>query len=305
MKLPEFLVIGAAKAGTSAFYKYLEQHPQVYASPIKEPHFFGLEGESFVIKGFADIEPWDDNSIRSFHDYCSLFKDVPSEAVAFEASTSYLYMPQAPERIKHYLPNVKLIAMLRNPVERAYSSFLYLMRNNREPLKDFSLALEAESDRIQDNWDWLYRYKDVGLYSAQIERYLKLFDANQIKFFLYDDFVTMPLYILREAYLFLGLDSSFEPDVSRKFNVSGIPKNKVAHQVVNNKSFLKSAIKAFLPQKIRFELKEFYYNTNLSKPLLSDDLRSGLIGSFKLDILKTQDLINRDLSNWLSPAERF
>ena len=161
MRLPDFLVIGAAKAGTSAFFRYIEQHPQVYASPIKEPHFFGLEGDSLIFQGPPGNEVKENKAIRNIDDYQALFQAAPAQSLVVEASVSYLYLPKAAQRIKYYLPNVKLITMLRNPVERAYSSFLHLMRDGREPLKDFSQGLKAEKDRIRENFGFLYRYTDL------------------------------------------------------------------------------------------------------------------------------------------------
>ena len=299
MKFPDLIVIGAAKAGTSAFYRYIEQHPQIYTSSIKEPQFFGLEGETKQFKGPPGMEIKENRAIRTMEEYQALFKDAPEDRCIVEASTSYLYLPKASERIHHYIPQVKLIAILRNPVERAYSAFLYLTRDSREPITDFSKALLAEPTRIQNDWALLYRYQDFGFYSSQLKRYYDKFDSTQLRIFLHDDLKADPLKVMRETFSFLNLDSIFEPDMSRRFNVSGLPKNKLLHKLIGEQNMLKSALKSVLPRKYRSDLKERYYEKNLSKPRLAEETRLQLIETFREDILKTQDLIARDLSAWL------
>lgn len=300
MKLPDLLIIGAAKAGTTAFYRYLEEHPQIYSSPIKEPHFFGLEGEDIQFKAPTEAEAKENKAIRHIDEYYGLFQGAPEQAVLTEASVSYLYLPKAAQRIKHYIPNVKLVAMLRNPVERAYSSFLYLMRDGREPLGDFAQGLEAEAERIQENWGFLYRYTDMGFYSSQVERYFDAFGPDQFKVFLYDDFKKNSLDVLQKTFDFAGIDSTFEPaNITKKFNVSGMPKNKAMHKLIAEGNPLKALIKPLVPRQLRYKLKENYYEKNLSKPTLSEDIRQQLIETFREDILKTQDILGRDLSMWL------
>ena len=125
MIMPNFLLIGAAKAGTSSLYGYLKQHPQIYMSPIKEPRFFALEGETLNFNG--PTRGINQTSINTLEAYSQLFQKVTTEKAIGEASTIYLSSPKAPERIKHYLPDVKLIAILRDPSERAFSSYMHLV----------------------------------------------------------------------------------------------------------------------------------------------------------------------------------
>ena len=123
MTMPNFLIIGAMRAGTTSLYHYLKQHPQVYMSPVKEPRFFALEGEK-PDPGRPTDERLMNHSITDIEAYRALFQAVSKETAIGEASPLYLYSPKAPERIRHYIPDAKLIAVLRDPVERAYSHFL-------------------------------------------------------------------------------------------------------------------------------------------------------------------------------------
>jgi Sulfotransferase family len=170
--MPNFLIIGAAKSGTTSLYHYLNQHPQIYMSPEKEPEFFALEGRKLDFDGPDGKEVINRriqrNRPTNIEEYRALFEGVSGETAIGEASPWYLYSVQAPSRISYYIPGVKLIAVLRNPVERAYSLFLYLRLRGQEPLSDFSQALQAEEVRKRDNWEWWWYYKDVGFYHAQL-----------------------------------------------------------------------------------------------------------------------------------------
>lgn len=153
MRLPNLLVIGAAKAGTTAIYDYLGMHPQVYMSRLKETNFFALEGSPLNFSGPGDHDYINKYSITCLDQYCQQFQGVTGETIVGEASPLYLYNAEAPQRIRHYTPDVKLIAVLRHPVDRAYSAFLHTIRDDREPLHDFALALQAEESRIQSGWE--------------------------------------------------------------------------------------------------------------------------------------------------------
>ncbi len=151
MTLPNFLVIGATKSGTTSLYTYLKQHPEVYM-PMKEPNFFALEGREPPF--FRGPEGWKEPSQKRITDlegYRTLFAGASGEKAMGEVSPLYLYAPQAAYRIRRYVPEAKLVAILRNPVERAYSAYMHLVREDREPL-GFAEALKEEERRIQSNW---------------------------------------------------------------------------------------------------------------------------------------------------------
>jgi len=297
ISLPNFLLIGAPKSGTTALYAYLSQHPQIYLSPEKEPHFFGFENESLDFKGPGVT--MNASTVTSLEDYKELFSGVNDEIAIGEASALYLYLPTAPIGIRKYIPDAKLIAILRNPIDRAYASFTHLLRDNREPLLDFSEALKAEPERIRDNWGFLWRYTDIGFYGAQLERYYQLFPLNNLKVVLYDDFRESPLGTIQEIFGFLNVDSDFCPDMSIRHNVSGVPKNRILHQFINENNPVKSLLKPLLPRAIREKTISNIKNKNLIKPSLSSLIREELSEVFRADIDKLQDLLQRDLSHWL------
>jgi len=298
MMMPNFLVIGAAKSGTTSLYYYLRQHPEVYMSPIKEPHFFSFEGEQTDFRGPGDQEAAR-LYIKDIKSYCDLFQKASREKAIGEASNSYIYYPKAAQRIKLHIPQARLIAILRNPIDRAFSSFLHLVRDSREFVLNFREALELEEKRIKDNWFPLWHYKQRGFYYQQLKYYYQLFDSSQIKIELYDDLQSNPLALLKDLFNFLDVDTSFVPNISATYNVSVIPKYKFVYEFLKNPNFVKNPLKLLFPPKIRGPLKQSILNSTLYRPELTVELRKELAEIYQDDILKLQGLIQRDLSHWL------
>lgn len=306
MTMPNFLIIGAAKSGTTALYEYLKQHPQIYMSWLKEPHFFAFEGKKPNFQGPGDQELYNYIIVGDVEDYCALFEGVSKEAAVGEASVNYLYLPRARDRIRHYVPEAKLIVVLRNPIERAYSSFLHMIRDGREPFNDFAEALQAEAERIQNNWAPIWHYKQAGFYYTQLKHYYEVFEREQIRVYLYEELNNETISVLRDIYNFLGVDNTFVSDVSKRYNVSGVPKNKRLHALhlfLLRPHPVKSIFKPLLPRKMRRPLLEGLTNAirnrNLAKPPFPVEVRRQLTEVYREDILKLQELIQRDLSKWL------
>ena len=303
MTMPNFLIIGAAKSGTSSLYAYLKQHPQIYLCPTKETNFFAFEGEEINFPGLRKNE-----STKSYQagfktdleSYQQQFQPKAGETAIGETCPSYLYIPKAAERIKYYIPNVKLIVILRDPIQRAHSNFLHHIRDRVEYYENFVQALEAEEWRIQKGWWWGFHYKKVGLYYEQLKRYFDLFDGNNIRVYLYEDFKINPLLILENIFQFLGVDDTFIPDVSAKYNATAISKNRTLDALIKESSPVKSIYQLLVPNKLRKKLTAQLTNLNPAiKPQISPELRQEMIPLFHENILKLQHLIQKDLSGWL------
>lgn len=304
MTMPNFLVVGAPKCGTDSLCDYIGQHPEVYMCPSREPNFFVAEGQGDIpYRGPGDREvlrQWD-MWVSSLERYQALFAGANSEKAIGEGTTWYLYDERAPERIRHHIPQAKLIAILRNPADRAYSAYNMLLRDGREPIRDFARALAAEDERVRDGWEPMWHYRRVGFYSNQLRRYYELFDAAQVHIVLYDDFNARPGGVLRELFRFLQVDDQFEPDMSERHNVSLVPKYHTFHRLIAGYNPLKAAAKTVLPGGFRQRVKGNLVSRNLSTPeLLPTETRQHLIEVFRSDILDLQELIDRDLSRWLA-----
>ena len=226
MNQPNFILIGAAKSGTTSFYNYVKQHPSVYVSPVGKTNFF----VSNFVGGAARNEDLDftpeqieklNFPITTPEAYQRLFQDVPVEKIALgEISPMYLNSFVAAQKIKSSNPDVKLIAMLRNPVDRAYSGYQMQLRQANEK-RDFAANLDPEEIYIRG-----------GFYYDQLKRFFDVFDREQIKIFLFEDFKQNPLQVIQEMFDFIGVDNSFVPDLETKFNQGGIPKNKGLYSIL-------------------------------------------------------------------------
>jgi len=300
MTFPNFLIIGAAKSGTSSLYMYLKQHPQVFMSPVKEPHFFSFNNQTKMTTGPGDPIH---EAITDFKEYEALFDGATTEKAVGEASTSYLYRPEAPERIHDVLPDVKLIAILRNPADRAFSAYMHVVRDQRETAKTFSEALALEKERKHAGWEPIWHFTSVGRYYEQLSRYYALFNRDQIRLFLYEDLAADQENLLREVYQFLNVNADFTPGSLVRYNVSGELRSKFMNRVIKGLFHRPNPIRwlsrKIFPEKWRLNAATWVRHQNLLKRKFSPEVRRQLIETFREDILKLQDLINKDLSQWL------
>lgn len=301
MNDPTFLLIGAAKSGTSAIYNFLKQHPQIYMSPQKEPYYFALQGET------VEFNAPGDNGInhRAVTDravYEALFAGRTNELASGEASTLYLYDERTAERIREQRPDARLIAVLRNPVDRAFSSYLHTRRDGWETLTSFAEALAAEPERIAANWSHIWHYQQAGYYSHQIQRYLDCFPREQLLILLYDDLKREPDRLLEQICRFIGVDPAFRVDTSRRYNTSGQARFAGLQKWIIEPNRLKSMTKGVVPNEIRMRIRQTLLDLNVTgdkRPSMLPSDREFLKGRFHDDILSLQDVIKRDLSHWL------
>src|SRR5918994_968558 len=211
MTMPNFFIVGAQKAGTTSLYHYLNQHPQIYMSPVKEPFFFDHEINSkgdVVVRGFAGRRQAP--RYANLEEYQALFRGVGGETAIGEASPLYIYAPGTPERIKEYVPEARSVALLRNPADRAYSAYLHALRIGVEPLADFAQALREEEERIRNGWHYVFHYRNRGLYYEQIKRYYEVFGRESVGVWLYDDLKEDPARMVRSVFRFLGVEDTFD-----------------------------------------------------------------------------------------------
>ncbi|MCF6252180.1 MAG: sulfotransferase [Methylococcaceae bacterium] len=298
--LPNFLIIGAPRSGTTSLYAALRQHPEIYFSEFKEPWFFSLIDKETCFAG-----PGDNNHkrINKYEDYEKLFLDVRNEKVFGEASTLYLHCDKAPIKIKKHIPNVKLIVILRNPVDRAFSNYQQHLQLGRESVKDFRSALEEEDARKVKGWSPFWLYKELGFYNKQLKNYLRYFDKSQLKVFLYEDLVNDQTALYRSVFEYLDVDSSFSPVIAGRINSSGKPNSKLLHYFLSETNVIKTSIAKVMHPKIRHFISSkisVLRDYNLSKDQYIDEsLRHNLMLEYKHDILELQELLKRDLSDWL------
>jgi hypothetical protein len=311
MVMPNFFIVGAAKSGTTALYDYLKQHPQVFMSENKEPFFFAMEGKPIDFKGPRDQEILTHQIVNDISAYEALFAGVTNEIAIGEASTIYLYDPACAQRIYDRIPDARIIIGLRNPVGRAFSSYMHLRRDGREPLDDFEAAMAQEERRIKEGYEPLWHYRRVGLYYDSLKRYYDIFPREHIYVYLFEDLRRDSLAVTQAIFAFLGVNPGFRPDTEIQHNVSGAPKNRYLHEVHNfllrPHNPIKDAVKPLLPERIRkrmlHSVVDHIREINMERGSVDPEVQRRMIEYFHEDILKVQDFIERDLSSWLVVKE--
>ncbi|MFZ5610050.1 MAG: sulfotransferase family protein [Pseudomonadota bacterium] len=300
MVMPNFLIIGSGRSGTTSLHAYLAQHPEVYMSPLKETNFFALE-ERTALYGGPGAKWLINSSISTRRQYEALFDAVTTQKAIGESSPRYLYTPAAMENIKRTLPDVKLIAVLRNPVDRAYASYMGMRRDGWEKCPDFAQAIADEPRRIAENW-LMGCYLSVGYYHAHLSRVYRLFDPAQIRIYLYEDLQDRLADVLADIFAFIGVDTTFTPDMSHRHNVSGIIRNPLLRALWTKTILLRTMMRPLVPYGLRHWAGRAIVR-EVEKEALAPRLRAELIARYREDILLLERLINRDLRAWLQCPE--
>ena len=286
--LPNFFLVGANKAGTTSIHRYLRHHPEIYMSRVKEPTFWALDPEQPQVGKFAE------DVVRDRGEYEALFADVTTERAFGEASTAYLTSKLAPERIRAEIPEARVIAVLRDPSDRAYSSFMMHVAAGKEPITDFGTAVDT--DLSGETWRY---YVVMGRYGSALQRWHDRFPAEQIRVFLYEDLSARPDCVMREIYEFLDVDADFTPMLDDRFNVTYMPRNRTLAQLVKGPSAPKRALKRVLSPSLRAALKHRAIGWNSTRPAPPPpEVRARLIEVYADDIVLTERLTGRDLSAW-------
>lgn len=299
MTSPNFLIIGAAKSGTTTLYNSLKQHPEVYLSPLKEPHFFshGLSGSTGIaVERYGKFQ----SPITSLEAYRALFESAPDKTAIGEASTSYLIHPDAARRIKEHLPDVKLLAILRNPVDRAYSAFLMKCRIQKKDMSNSQKLLDDFREEVKA----AYGENNTGLYCRKIQGYLEHFSRDQLKVFEFRDFQDNFDEIMKDAFTFLGIDSEVSVEKPKVRNKGGVPKNSLVFNSVERiRGGFNATVRPFIPDALVEQIYDAYTkvrNTTLDKPPgIPPEIKENLLVFYQDDILRLQDTLGQDFSMWL------
>jgi Sulfotransferase family len=300
MIFPNFLLIGAAKCGTTSLHAYLSQHPQVFMSVPKEPHFMAF-GEG----GLADVRgpttTMKDRAVVTREAYEALFERSAGARAIGEASVSSLAYERACARIRRYCPEARLLVVLRQPADQMYSSFCFNRWLLREPLKSLPHALHDEQRRRELGWLHSLQYSRASNYQAQLERYVDAFPREQIHVFLYDDLVADAAGFMRRVYAAVGVDPSFQAAIDKRVNVTKSPRNTALHWLVTQPNGLRAMAKRVLPRRLRTWVGRWVGKYNHIRPAPFDPhVRAELTRLHRPNILRLQTMIGRDLSHWLA-----
>jgi len=278
--LPNFFIAGAPKSGTTSLYHYLDQHPEIHMSRIKEPNYFASE---IRLQNFSEwLRPRAENDgptlrayldgpmrekrfggmVTEWSDYLRLFRKAEGQKAIGEASVCYLWSGSAAANIRRTLPEARIILVLRNPIEMVFSMYLHNMRSEGTRLS-FREAIEKGIQQRGGAFDIFHPFLDMGLYHQQVKRVLDNFPKDQVRIYWYEEYKTKPLRMLADIFRFLEVNPLFRPDVSKRYLEASAPR-------------------VTLEPSDRACLSEFY----------------------KEDVEKLADLLEHDLSSWCGPARK-
>jgi hypothetical protein len=304
--LPNFIIAGAARAGTTSLCNYLSAHPEIYMSPFKEPHFFSFVDRELNFQGPHDARTNEREIITQFEDYEKLFKDAENEEAVGECSNSYLYFPVAADNIKKAIPHCKIIIMLRNPVERTYSHYRQAFSIGHDTLS-FEEALAAEPERLQTGWRWHYQYRAQSMYYKQVRRFVETFGKSNVRIYKFDMMEQSLPELMIDTYRYLGVDPDFKDYPRRIYNQATEHRSTFLREIVYKHGRLKRIVKPFIPVRLRRGLVQMAATVNTGRrydPPMQEATRKDLSAHFKADILGLQDLLNMDFSSWLQTDDQ-
>jgi hypothetical protein len=225
---PTFLIIGAPKSGTTALYRWLQQHPDVFMPDNKQPHYFAGIRPDF--RGPGDVA-FNRDIVTDRTRYMDLFAPGAGRTALGEASPFYMhYAKAAAPAIRAAFPDCRLVVLLREPVARAWAGYLHLVRDGRER-GSFRQALDQEAERLARRWEPLWGHKALGLYGEQLSTVLEAFPRDQVGVWLYDEMRADPRRLFAEVCRFIGVDPGFVPEFTRH-NTGGVPRHPALHALL-------------------------------------------------------------------------
>jgi hypothetical protein len=294
---PNFFIVGAAKAGTTSLYRYLAQHPDTYMPKLKEPHWF-----SRVAKNPSQhVYP-----VTSEAEYLNLFKDWRGERAIGEASPSYLWDRETPYRIRRQLPNSKIIVLLRNPVDRAFSHYLMDVRSGIQD-KPFHEALVADRSRCVKRWGVSHLYVELGQYRDQILRYQECFGRERVLVLFFEEIFSDPrasLEAFDRVLCFLGVDSRAlnSSQFERKHNPYTVPRGKVARVLLRHNK-LRTVGSSLLSERAKRFLSGKLLLREAKKPKIEPQALDLLRETYEVEVEPLKRVLGRELT-WDFPREK-
>lgn len=304
---PDFLLVGAPKAGTSALHLALAAHPDVFVTTPKEPKFWLCEDAPPPHWG----GPGDRHSQQEWvwHEeaYADLFRPAPPGSVRGESTPFYLWHRGAQRRIADALPDVRLVAVVRDPIDRAYSNWMHLWSDGLEPEADFERAFARQDERVAAGYAPFWRYRDLGLYGEQLRDLFKLVDPARVLIVRYRDIVDHPVETVDRTCRFLGI---------REGQVTGIPRDNSRRYVAPGwrPRVFGPAVRAgawagqFAPPEVWRRLSvpviARLQTADAHRPSLTPAQRERLLPAFAADIELLSGLTGEDFTDWLSTRDR-
>ncbi len=292
---PNFLLIGAARCASTSLALVLDRHPEISVSSPKEPHFLAMEGLGRGISG-EGIGSFAPENLLTRAQWLACFGDGEKPCLVDASASTMSYPDRAVANIReHCAVGVKLIVMLRNPVERAFSTYQYCLSKGWDA-GEFGEFLDKEPQRMADNWQhlWLPRY--VSRYEERLQPFIDAFGRENIHVVITEEFAEDPQSVLDDLFAFMGLERMVVEKVERH-NPSGVPRSALIRSLqtgIRSQPFLLRALKALIPATLRNRIKQ----GSVEKAEMPAHLRERLTGEFRDTREWVERLIGRSLPSW-------
>lgn len=303
-KIPNFIVAGAPKTGTTALCQYLGEHPNAFVCNPKEPFYWCSD--------FKKSKPF--HNMTSLENYLALFEDATEEHSAIgEGSTTYMQSREALRNIIEFNPDIRVIAMLRNPLDVAYAMHGELVRHFMEDERDFRKAWELQESRADgknlpsvDRMDHQLQYRDVASFFPQVKRLWDFIPESQRLLIIFDDFAADTKGAYEQVVDFLGLPQTGRTEFP-KVHAAKVFRNQFVGRMYHDPpAFLEPVVAQFRKwftggQKgwLKSSLSKLASREKKRDPL-GDEFRGLLKDTFREDIQQVSDLIQRDLTSWVA-----
>lgn len=309
VRWPDFFLIGTPKGGTTALHSALLSHPQLHLSAVKEPKFFLCDGTAPPRS--TQRGPGDAHSAREWiwreSDYLKLFADAPTGSLAGESTPFYLYDFAAQRRIAETVPQARLIAVIRDPVDRAYSNWTHLWSDGLEPISDFNQALAQEDARVAAGYAPFWHYTRLGRYGEQLAHLYELFPRDQVLVLRYRQLAEEPDATLATVCDFLGV-RRHPAAKSRPDNVHPYVAPGVRSRVLGATIRTGAAAGAFAPpavwRRIEAPLRSALHAGGGRRPSLTVEQRRAALAGFEADISLLENVLGSSFQDWRGDAGR-
>lgn len=281
---PNFFIVGAAKAGTTSLYAYLKNTPGVFMSTEKEPSYF--HGNRIRSKN--------KRRVHEKSDYLNLFKGATDEKAIGEASPGYLVDSDSAKLIHDAIPTARIIILLRDPVERAFSH--YLTRKTKGTVKQtfHELITNNINDRRKGVINEINFVLDPGLYTSNVKRFQDIFGIDRVKVLIFEEFIKEPKKTVKEILEFLGVDAEPPDNIEKTYNVYAAPRGKLSQHILASDRLV-NFFRHIMPQSLRWELREKLLLKKEEKPKLPNEDREILEDFYIKDLQDLQRLLKRKL----------
>jgi Sulfotransferase family len=300
---PQFLVIGAARSGTTALFQYLAEHPGLFLTEPKEPHYFALAGTTPAFTGPGDRQTINRLAVTDTDAYLGLYRGARPDQLRGEASVSTMYYPEALPRVREMAPDARLVCLLRDPVDRALSAYGFMRTRGWEPCATFEEALADEPRRIAEGWHHIWHYTAMSRYGEQLRHALEVFPREQLLVLRHEDLSADPDAVLARVYAHLGVPPvprTVAPDPHR----SGEPRSRFLGRVVSTHHPLKKLLSPVVPPALRRRLRRQIVARNIVRIGYRPETRRRLVTEFGADLDLLEQVTGLDVTAWRAPERR-